>query len=135
LVSTSDHPLGDDDVLELIGERLSAEGDKLVCTLAHERVEYNVGRKGVQIQRSPQVSSEVISAELGPLNEQLLKAFGGVGANRKDKLRQAGYLGRIIMTTLAGHKGRELKVLDAACGRSYLGLMLVLLLKSIITRR
>lgn len=126
----TDHVCGDEDVREVVGGRLMSPGDALVCTLPNERVEYRVERKGIQIRRSPLVSAAEVADELGPINERLLTAFGGVGANRKEKLRQAAHFGKVVLTALARHEGRELRVLDAACGRSYLGLVLTLLLRS-----
>lgn len=130
LPSGSDHPQGDEEILDLVGEHLKQPGDALTCTLPNEHVEYRVEKKGVQIHRTPLVSADHSEQELAQVTERLFKAFGGAGANRKEKLRQAVHFGNVVLNALAGHEGRALRVLDASCGRSYLGSMLTLLLRS-----
>jgi hypothetical protein len=128
--STVDHVCSDEDIRGIVGTGLASPGDTLVCMLPNERIEYRVVRKGVQIRRSPLISPNDVQEDLGPISDRLLTAFGGVGAHRKDKLRQAAYFGKTVLTALARHENRDLRILDAACGRSYLGLMLTLLLRS-----
>ena len=130
LATDGEHTRDDQGVRQMIGEHLVARGDAIVCTLPNERVEFRVERKGIQIRRSPRVSLEELAEELGPMNERLVTAFGGVGTNRKEKLRQAAHFGKVVLMALARDQGRDLRILDAACGRSYLGLMLTLVLRS-----
>jgi len=115
---------------DAIGGELGGDYDRLVCMLAEEQVEYIVERGGVRIERSarPQAPAEA-EGGLGVVAE----ALGIPRSRRKHKLTQArrfaGIVERAIgQSDVAGSE--DLRVLDLACGRSYLGFVLVHLLSA-----
>jgi len=119
---------------DTIGRELGANYDRLACVLPGEEIAYVVERGGVRIERVPRDRSAAeTEADLGAVAE----ALGIPRSRRRAKLTQARQFGRLVERAIARSelKGRgELRVLDLACGRSYLGFVLVELLAGRGTR-
>jgi SAM-dependent methyltransferase len=114
---------------DTIRRELGDACDQLVCVLAEEQVAYVVEGGAVRVERTPRAAVETGpgAADLGPVTE----ALGIPRSRRKHKLEQARRFAGIVERALAdaGLSDRaELRVLDLACGRSYLGFVLVQLL-------
>jgi len=108
-------------IQQAFGERFSA----LACVLAHEEVEYEIEGDAVRTRRVPRTERDGAAApDLTPIAE----ALGIPRSKRKEKFKQARHFARIVETALKGAERSSLRVLDLACGRSYLGFVLVQLL-------
>jgi len=113
---------------DTIDRELGGDGDRLICLLDDEQVEYLVERGAVRIERSPRTP--------GPTGEEddlaaVADALGIPRSRRRHKLTQATRFARIVQQALRRSDldpARPLRVLDLACGRSYLGVVLVQLL-------
>lgn len=102
--------------------------DRLVCFLPREEVVYAAEGGGVRLKRLAR-SEQRRDAETGPPDlTGLADALGIPKSKRKAKFRQAYQFSRIAEQALAGMEKGALRILDLACGRSYLGFVLVHLL-------
>ena len=113
---------------EMMRSRFGRAGDRLVCFLSHENVVYSNERGAVSITRS---ARDDLGADTGPAGaswEALTGALGIPRSRRGAKLKQAVQFGKIVEAALSGQEKKALRILDLACGRSYLGFVLVYLL-------
>jgi hypothetical protein len=100
---------------------------RVECGLTDHDVVYEVQRGAVRVRRRPRATpAEGSGDESGPL----MDALGIPGSKRKAKFRQACQFGKIVMDALPAGRGTTLRLLDLACGRSYLGFFLVDRLKA-----
>jgi len=99
--------------------------DGVDCFLAGEKVEYAMEGSSVRVRR---VEASASASEAEP-DEAGLKAvadaLGISRSRRRHKLKQARQFARIVATALPEDGKQTLRVLDLACGRSYLGFVLV----------
>jgi hypothetical protein len=114
---------------ELLAQIRAAFGetcDGMVCCVADEQVVYAIEGGSVRIRRGPRERGprDAAPVDLAPVAE----ALGIPRSRRKAKLKQAVQFARIVEAALPGERKGALRVLDLACGRSYLGLVLVHLL-------
>lgn len=123
---SSDHLLDDDDVRSIIDTKFGSSADALVCTLPNEAVEFRHTKRGVQISRAPLANRTIKKDDLGL--DQFVDALGITGANRRAKVTQAMHFGNVVLKAIEKHKETRLKLLDLACGRSYLGFCLTQIL-------
>jgi len=121
-------PIHGKELLERIQAEFGDAFDSVACCLGDEEVVYAVEGGSVRIRRMPR-AERARGAAPGGL-EQVAEALGIPKSKRRAKLKQAVQFGRIVEAALAGEKRRGLRVLDLACGRSYLGFVLVHLLRA-----
>jgi len=112
-----DHFLTDEDVFESVHKGLENDFDSAQCVLRNENVLYLAFNGKVTIERSNRLVNQADSTEG---LESLFSALGIKGASRKDKIRQSIHFSRIVINALK-KKTKRLRILDLACGRSYLG--------------
>ncbi len=89
------------------------------CHLATEAVVYAIERGAVRMMRE---ALEPETPEAGM--QALAEALGIPKSKRRPKLKQAQQFARIVQRALADVPLGPLRVLDLACGRSYLGFVL-----------
>lgn len=98
--------------------------DGLDCFLAGEKVEYAMEGSSVRVRRvaasAPGSDAESDEAAL----KAVADALGIPKSRRRHKLKQARQFARIVAMALPESGKRTLRVLDLACGRSYLGFVL-----------
>ncbi len=99
----------------------------VACCLGGEEVVYALERGAVSIRRVPRAAARGAEGAAADL-QRVAEALGIPKSRRRAKLQQAAQFGRIVGDALTGRKVRSLRVLDCACGRSYLGFVLVELL-------
>ena len=126
---------GPDGAARLAGDDLAARieaglGDRwqtVECRLDGQTVVYDVRGGAVRVRRlavargSAPAEAAAAAADAGAL----MDALGIPRSKRRGKFRQAGQFGRIVLDALGGGEGAPVRLLDLACGRSYLGLFLV----------
>jgi len=121
------HPLHTRELCAKAQAELAGRCERLVCVLAQEQVVYEAQRGGVRVQRLPRDdgSGGPRGADLEPVAE----ALGIPRSRRRAKLAQAAQFARIVADALGGRRAAAgLRLLDLACGRSYLGFVLAHLL-------
>jgi len=108
-------------------ERSLAEGfDRLICVLAAEEIVYSVRRGSVAVERRPRAQSpDALLEAIRPVAE----ALGIPATRRKAKLTQAIRFATIVAEGLGQGSG-TVRLLDLACGRSYVGFVLAAILKA-----
>ena len=123
-------PLHARELVELIQRDFGRTYARLACFVGSEKVVYAFEKGAVRVRRVPRAAedsgAEARRADLAPLAD----ALGIPGTKRKAKLKQARQFAAIVERALGKPSGRELHVLDLACGRSYLGFVLVHLLSA-----
>ncbi|MHC4479669.1 MAG: class I SAM-dependent methyltransferase [Planctomycetota bacterium] len=102
--------------------------DRLVCMLPEEKVEYVTEGSSVRIRRLPRSEPGADSDAAGAGLTVIADALGIPRSKRKAKFRQAYQFARMVQDALPDAGKGSLGVLDLACGRSYLGFVLVHLL-------
>ncbi len=114
-----------EDLALAIRNGFGAEWDRLECFLTGERLEYAIEGGSVRVQRRavPTSGPGAESDEAGL--KAVADALGIPRSKRKHKLRQARQFARIVAQALGETGKRTVRVLDLACGRSYLGFVLV----------
>ena len=123
-------PLHARELLELIVGDFGEGCHRLVCVVGAEKVVYAIERGAVRIRREALAAAGAgtpsDAVDLTPVAE----ALGIPRSRRKAKLEQARQFARIVGAALAHEAPGELRLLDLACGRSYLGFVLVHLLRA-----
>lgn len=105
-----------------IEDGLGEDWERVECCLADHTVVYDVQRGAVRVRRLPRAAS----AEDGGADfRALMDALGIPGSKRRAKFRQACQFGKIVLEALPAGRGGPVRLLDLACGRSYLGFFLV----------
>ena len=106
-----------------IEEGLGGAWESVECTLADHAVVYEVQRGSIRVRRLPREAAAPEASE--DQFQVLMDALGIPGSKRKAKFRQACQFGKIVMDALPAGTGEAVRLLDLACGRSYLGFFLV----------
>ena len=115
-------PLHTQELLQLIRDAFGKTCNRVECALDGESVGYAIERGSVKIKRGARQSA---APEPEPADfDNLVNALGIPKSKRKAKLKQALQFGRIVRRALPQKDDPELRVLDLACGRSYLGFVL-----------
>ncbi|MHC4592357.1 MAG: class I SAM-dependent methyltransferase [Planctomycetota bacterium] len=111
-----------------VGREFGPTYERLVCVLGAEHVVYTVEGDAVRVKREvrPATSRADESAQEGL--RAVADALGIPRSKRKAKFRQAYQFARIVEGALARQRGDHVRILDLACGRSYLGFVLTHLL-------
>jgi len=121
-------PLHGRDLRALIQNGFGQAYDRVVCFLGAEKIEYAVERGAVRTRRVPRGQTPAdVEGEAASL-EPVADALGIPRSKRKAKLRQARQFAGIVERALEKTAAKELRILDLACGRSYLGFVLLHLL-------
>jgi len=124
-------PLHTKELREIIRREFGRASGRLVCFLPSETVAYVSERGSVRIERTPLTPQRTGDDDMGRAElDVVADALGIPKSKRKAKFKQAYHFGRIVEEALAGTKGKDLRILDLACGRSYLGFVLVQLLRA-----
>ena len=114
-------PVHTPELLDRLRDGFGRDFDRLECRLADEQVGYVLERGVARMRREPRPMG---AGDLEEGWKALTDALGIPRSKRGAKLRQAEQFGRIVENGLAGRREREVRVLDLACGRSYLGFVL-----------
>ena len=122
-------PIHTEQLLAAIGEAFGREYDTLECFVADEKVEYVLGRGAVVTRRVPRKKAERFG-EPAAESRTLAEVLGIPGSKRRPKFRQAYQFAVLVLAALPPDNGVPLRVLDCACGRSYLGFVLLDLLSA-----
>jgi len=102
-----------------IQQSFGTDWDRVECLLATEAVVYAIERGAVRVMR------EALEPEAPQAGMQALaEALGIPKSKRRPKLKQATQFAWIVQKALAGAGPGPLRILDLACGRSYLGFVL-----------
>ena len=112
-------PVHTQELLAHIQAGFGERWDRVECALGAETVVYALEGGSVRVLREPQ-EAEAPQAGL----QELVGALGIPKSKRRPKLKQARQFARIVQAALAGAGPGPLRVLDLACGRSYLGFVL-----------
>ena len=117
-----------EELCETAQERFGQAYDRLVCFLPTEKVVYSNERGSVSISRvardDPDGDTEVGRGDW----QALAEALGIPRSRRGAKLKQALQFAKIVESALSKREPGDLRILDLACGRSYLGVVVVHLL-------
>ena len=106
-----------------IQDGLGESWESVECLLADHTVVYEAQRGAVRIRRRPRAAAPAVAS--GAEFQALMDALGIPGSKRKAKFRQACQFGKIVVDALPAEQGATVRLLDLACGRSYLGFFLV----------
>jgi hypothetical protein len=112
-------------LLGRVRAELGVAYDALTCFLPDEQVVYCVSAGAVRMTRTARRDADSAAGEGGVGLDDVAAALGIPRSKRRAKLKQARHFGRIVQGALSGAEGEPLRVLDLACGRSYLGFVLV----------
>jgi 2-polyprenyl-3-methyl-5-hydroxy-6-metoxy-1,4-benzoquinol methylase len=123
-------PLHTQELLHTVKNGFGETHDKVECFLARETVVYEIERGAVSVRRTAREDSPRAASAGHASAEALADALGIPRSRRKVKLKQAFQFGRIVEQSLPARQEREIRILDLACGRSYLGFVLTDLLAS-----
>ncbi len=123
------------DAARLTAELTAAFGDafdELHCMLANEEIVYQLDpvRRAVKMLRQ---ALPIESVDAGPHREAwqaLCEALGIPKSSRKHKLQQATRFALMVAEALEESGKAAVRLFDAACGRSYLGFVLVHILQA-----
>jgi hypothetical protein len=94
------------------------------CTLATRCVLFVLERGKVTIKHEARKEERATTGVAGEAWHALTDALGIPRSKRGHKLKQAEQFARIVENGLDGEGGGEVRILDVACGRSYLGFVL-----------
>ncbi|HIJ72712.1 MAG TPA: methyltransferase [Candidatus Hydrogenedentes bacterium] len=97
--------------------------DRLVCRFSDHEVMYTLNQGEVNMTHKP-LSQEAKSGAARREWKALTDALGIPRSKRRHKLKQAEQFAHIVKEGLDKADNREVRVLDVACGRSYLGFVL-----------
>ena len=100
--------------------------DRLVCFLPLEEVVYAAEGGAVNVTRQARADTHPDTER--PDLEAVARALGIPKSKRKAKFKQARQFASIVELALSKTHSGDLRILDMACGRSYLGFVLVQLL-------
>jgi len=114
-----------EELVSVIQQEYSGRGAIVECFLGAEQVTYRVESGGTTVLRKPAEGPSASPLEDLASLGRLLDAFGTPKSRRRAKLQQALQFGKIVAAALAGYQGKRLSILDLACGRSYLGFVLM----------
>jgi len=117
-------PLHTRELLRIIKQGFGGAHDRVECLLAREKIVYAIKGDSVGIRREPR-EKEGLHPDDEAGWEALTEALGIPKSKRKAKLKQAVQFAGIVERNLPQGRNRELRLLDLACGRSYLGFVLV----------
>jgi len=117
-------PVHTQELLHIIKQGFGEAHDRVECLLAREKIVYAIEGNSVKIKREPR-EKQSSSADDQAGWEALTDALGIPKSKRKAKLKQAVQFGKIVERNLPRAHNKELRVLDLACGRSYLGFVLM----------
>jgi len=106
-------------VLTTIQAGFGTQWERIECLLGAEKVVYVVEGGAVRMLRQP---ADRAGTEAGM--QRLAEALGIPKSKRRPKLKQAQQFTRIVQRALRGAPAGPLRILDLACGRSYLGFVL-----------
>jgi hypothetical protein len=125
LAGEESDPIHTQDLLASITQDFRDDGDRLECCLCGEKITYRLERGSLRIERGTRKASTS-----DPETEQaglrmIVNALGIPHSKRKLKLQQAQQFAKIVEQALGGKEKTTVRVLDLACGRSYLGFVLV----------
>jgi hypothetical protein len=113
-----------------IAERFARDCDEVACFLAGQVLRYRLEGSSVRVRREPRSAEregeEMPEVDLTPVAE----ALGIPRSRRRAKFHQARRLALMVRRAVGEAAGGELRVLDLACGRSYLGMVLAHLLRA-----
>jgi len=113
---------------ELIRQEFGPSWDALALLLPHEVVLYELEGGAVRVRRTPRGPADARAEE--PDLTPVAEALGIPRSRRRAKFEQARRFARVVIGALGQQRRPELRVLDLACGRSYVGVVLVHLLRS-----
>ncbi len=119
-------PVHADDLRKLLLGALGEDCDAIVCDLPGEQVAYELQGRTVRVTREPVAPGD--EADQGAALTEVADALGIPRSRRKAKFAQAVQFARIVGAALPEASAGPLRILDLACGRSYLGFVLVRLL-------
>lgn len=95
------------------------------CYLEMETISYEIERGSVKVSRDKPSPMEFPGAQGETSWGELTAALGIPKSKRQHKLKQAQHLAKIIVAALPPQqRGQKVRLLDVACGRSYLGFAL-----------
>jgi len=117
-------PVHTQELLETIKNGFGGGFDRAECLLPDEKITYALVRGSVKVSRGPREEATAAPAVEEGM-EVLTDALGIPRSRRKAKLKQACRFAGIVEQALSGAKKESLRILDLACGRSYLGFVLV----------
>ena len=117
-------PVHTQDMLAALREGLGAEFDTLECFVGNEKVVYGLVRGAISTRRAAREASERF-AESERESKPLAEALGIPASRRRPKFRQAYDFARVVTEALPRRTDPPLRLLDCACGRSYLGFVLL----------
>jgi SAM-dependent methyltransferase len=112
-------PIHTPELMASIQGGFGTEWDRVECVLAAEAVVYAIERGAVRVMREalePERPEDGLQA--------LAEALGIPKSRRRPKLKQAVQFAGIVQKALAGAPPGPVRILDLACGRSYLGFVL-----------
>ena len=112
-------PVHTQKLLAVIQTGFGERWDRIECILGAEAVVYALEGGSVRVLREA-LEAEAPEAGL----QELAEALGIPKSKRRPKLKQARQFARIVEAALDGAGRGPLRVLDLACGRSYLGFVL-----------
>ena len=113
---------------ETIDAEFGRTCDELACFVRQEKIVYSASRGAVRMRREPRTDLGGDEAAEHAQLEAITNALGIAKSKRGGKIPQALQFSRVVEEALSG-KG-AVRVLDLACGRSYLGFVLMHLLAS-----
>jgi hypothetical protein len=122
-------PVHVQDLMAALREGLGGGFDTLECFVGGEKVVYTLARGAVFTRRAAREASERF-AEPDRESKPLAEALGIPASKRRPKFRQAYDFARAVTEALPRRAAPPLRLLDCACGRSYLGFVLLDLLAS-----
>lgn len=122
-------PIHAEDLFAAVRDVFGCDFDTVECFVGNEKVVYALSRGSVTTRRLPRGADERFS-ESSAESKTLSEALGIPASRRRPKFRQAHDFARIVADELPKRADPPLRLLDCACGRSYLGFVLLDLLTS-----
>lgn len=117
-----------EELMALVSREFGQNYGRLVCVLGAEQVVYTVEGDVVRVKREPLPATSGADESAQEGLRAVADVLGIPRSRRKAKFRQAYQFARIVEEALTGREGGNVRVLDLACGRSYLGFVLTHLL-------
>ena len=111
-------------LIELIERDFGLHYKLCRCYLKNEAVTFSLEGKSVKVSREvgdfgpPQNHGSTVSWK------ELAEALGILKSKRRHKAKQAYHLTKVINATISQDVGEHIRLLDAACGKSYVGFTL-----------
>lgn len=123
------HPFGAARLLEEVERAAVPPAFAVTCLLPREEVEYRLAGSAVRLERR-QRAAEIRAVEEAVAGlDDLIERLDIPSAKRLEKVRQGVHFARTVLLALGQRAPRRIRVLDLACGRSYLSFVLERILR------